>query len=67
MLTAAQTGDYSNGVLSPGERVDMEFVVCLRATRPFAFYVDVLGREEFRTEQRILFGAFVQKMLEYLF
>lgn len=35
--------DYTDGVLSPGESVDVPFTVCLTDTEPFQFYVDVLG------------------------
>lgn len=35
--------DYTDGVLSPGESVEVPFTVCLTDTEPFQFYVDVLG------------------------
>jgi streptogramin lyase len=37
-------GYYSDGVLSPGEFVEVPFTVCLRKNRPFNLLVDVLGR-----------------------
>jgi len=34
---------YSDGLLSPGEFVDVPFVVCLKELSGFRFNVDVLG------------------------
>ena len=41
--TFPTTGDYSDGVLSPGECVDVLYVIGLAAKAPFAFNVDVVG------------------------
>jgi Tol biopolymer transport system component len=43
-LTVPTTGAYSDGVLSPGETVDVSFAICLRDRSPFRFIVDVLGK-----------------------
>jgi len=43
MLTAPKMGAYSDGVLSPGEFVDVPFVICLQMRTRFEFFVDVLG------------------------
>ena len=40
-LTVPQDGDYSDGVLDPGEQVDVPFVVCLRDLSPFQFFVEM--------------------------
>ncbi len=35
--------DYMDGILSPGEDVDVPFTVCLNNSDPFRFFVDVYG------------------------
>ncbi|TVM00363.1 MAG: hypothetical protein CV087_14655 [Candidatus Brocadia sp. WS118] len=35
--------DYSDGVLGPGEFVDVHFIICLKDNKPFTFLVNVLG------------------------
>ncbi len=35
--------DYSDGELSPGESVDVNFVICLKDWKRFRFFVDVFG------------------------
>jgi len=35
--------DYSDGILSPGEFVDVPFTVCLQEKSPFRFFVNVFG------------------------
>ncbi len=42
-LTIPKTGDYSDGVLTPGEYVDINFIICLSEWKQFSFLVDVLG------------------------
>jgi hypothetical protein len=42
-LTVAKVGQYADGLLSPGESVDVPFVICLKALSSFDFLVDVLG------------------------
>jgi len=42
-LTVPKTGSFSDGVLSPGEFVDVPFSICLKDENPFSFFVDVLG------------------------
>jgi hypothetical protein len=42
-LIVPKSDDFSEGVLSPGEFVDVPFVICLRQRQPFEFFVDVLG------------------------
>jgi hypothetical protein len=37
-------GDYSDGMLSPGEYVNVPFCVCLQDKKPFRFFVNVLGK-----------------------
>jgi hypothetical protein len=43
ILTVPQADDYSDGILSPGEFVDVTFVICLTQKEPFTFFVDLLG------------------------
>jgi len=45
MLTVPKTGDFSDGVLSPGESIDVRFSICLKITAQFSFLVDVFGTE----------------------
>lgn len=45
-LAVAKEGDFSDGVLSPAEFVDVPFGICLKGIEPFSFFVDVLGRAE---------------------
>ena len=42
-MTVAKTGQYADGLLSPGESVDVPFVLCLKTSQPFQFFVDVYG------------------------
>ena len=42
-LTVPRAGNFSDGLLSPGESVDVPFSICLKNTEPFSFFVDVLG------------------------
>jgi len=42
-LTVAKSGDFADHVLSPREVVDVPFSICLKDTKPFNFFVDVLG------------------------
>ena len=42
-LTVPKVGNFSDGVLSPGEVANVPFVICLRDKRRFTFFVDVLG------------------------
>jgi hypothetical protein len=42
-LTVPHTDDFSDGMLSPAELVDVSFVICLQERTPFTFAVDVLG------------------------
>ena len=42
-LTVPKKDDFSDGVLSSGEFVDVPFVICLNQIQPFDFFVDVLG------------------------
>jgi hypothetical protein len=44
-LTVPKKDEFSDGVLSPGEFVDVPFSICLTNTEPFDFFVDVLGTE----------------------
>jgi len=45
ILTAPKTSSYADGTLSPGESVEVNFSLCLKATTPFMFFVDVLGMQ----------------------
>ena len=38
-----KAGQYADGLLSPGESVNVPFVLCLKAFQPFQFFVDVFG------------------------
>jgi Beta-propeller repeat len=42
-LTVAKIGNFSDGVLSAGEFVDVPFNICLKNTNSFTFLTDVLG------------------------
>jgi len=42
-LTVPHSGDYADGLLGPGETVDVPMVICLKDRSAFQFYVDVLG------------------------
>jgi hypothetical protein len=42
-LTIVKEGDFSDGLLSPGEFVDVLFSICLKNIEPFSFFLDVLG------------------------
>jgi hypothetical protein len=42
-MEVPKTGQYSDGLLSPGERVEVPFVLCLKTRNPFQFIVDVEG------------------------
>jgi len=44
-LTVANAGSFSDGLLSPNEFVDVPFSICLKNTKSFNFFVDVLGIE----------------------
>jgi len=43
-LTIPETGNYSDGLLSPAETLVMPFVICLKELPPFELLVDVLGK-----------------------
>ncbi len=42
-LTVLKKNGYSDGILSRGEFVDVNFSICLKENKPFTFFVDVLG------------------------
>lgn len=42
ILIVPMKNGYSDGVLSPGEFVDVHFIICLKDEKPFQFFVDVL-------------------------
>ena len=42
-MTVPQVGQYADGLLSPGESVNVPFVLCLTTFQPFEFFVDVFG------------------------
>jgi hypothetical protein len=42
-LTVPQEDDFTDGVLSPEELVDVPFIMCLQERRPFQLFVDVFG------------------------
>jgi serine protease len=43
ILTIPNNGLFSDGLLAPGEFVDVPFNICLRNSEPFSFFVDVSG------------------------
>ncbi len=45
-LTVPRQDDFTDGVLSPEELVDVFFRICLTQRRPFQFMVDVVGDVE---------------------
>jgi hypothetical protein len=40
-VTVPRTGDFSDGLLRPGQSVDVPFRICLKSQDPFTFLVDV--------------------------
>ena len=44
-LTVPRRDGFSDGLLGPGEFVNIPFVICLRNTAPFTFLVDVRGAQ----------------------
>ena len=42
-LAVFEKNGYSDGILSRGEFVDVNFSICLKDNKPFTFFVDVLG------------------------
>ena len=42
-MTVPKVEQYADGLLSPGESVNVPFVVCLKTSQPFQFFVDVFG------------------------
>ena len=42
-MTVPKVGLYADGLLSAGESVDVPFVLCLKTSQPFQFFVDVFG------------------------
>lgn len=42
-LTIPDVGKYADGVLRPGESVNVHFIICLTDNNPFRFVVNVLG------------------------
>ena len=42
-MTVPKVEQYADGLLSPGESVNVPFVVCLKTFQPFQFFVDVSG------------------------
>jgi hypothetical protein len=42
-ITVPQEGQFADGLLSPGESVNVPFVLCLTTFQPFQFLVDVFG------------------------
>ena len=42
-MTVPKVEQYADGLLSPGESVNVPFVVCLKTSQPFQFFVDVSG------------------------
>ncbi len=49
-LTVQNEGEYADGLLGPGESVDVHFIICLTDNKPFRFVVDVLGVTEGQTD-----------------
>jgi hypothetical protein len=43
IMQAPKQGMNADDLLSPGEALDVPFVICLRTVQPFAFLVDVFG------------------------
>ena len=42
-MAVPKTGQYADGLLSPGASVNVPFAVCLKTFQPFQFLVDVFG------------------------
>ena len=42
-MTVPKVEQYADGLLSPGESVNVPFVVCLKTFQPYQFFVDVSG------------------------
>ncbi len=45
-LLAPRMQGFADGLMSPGEVVEVPFVICLRQRAPFQLFVDVLGIQE---------------------
>ena len=43
VLTVPNKDDFTDGILSPEEFVDVLFAICLTEITPFRFFVDVFG------------------------
>jgi hypothetical protein len=43
VLPVPKVGQYADGLMSPGESVQVPFVLCMKSFQPFQFYVDVFG------------------------
>ena len=43
VMPVPKTGQYADGLLSPGESVEVPFVLCLKTFQPFQFLVNVSG------------------------
>jgi hypothetical protein len=43
VVQAPKTGQYADGLLGPGESVEVPFAICLKTLQPFQFFVDVFG------------------------
>jgi probable HAF family extracellular repeat protein len=41
VMRVPEVGQYADGLLSPGESVEVPFVLCVRTFEPFQFFVDV--------------------------
>jgi hypothetical protein len=41
VMRVPELGQYADGLLSPGESVEVPFVLCVRTFEPFQFFVDV--------------------------
>ena len=44
-LIIAKAGSFTDGLLGPGEFVEVPFTICLKNTERFTFLVDVFGLE----------------------
>lgn len=56
-LTVVKKDGYSDGILSPGESVDVHFIICLKEKKSFTFIVDVLGIKEAVSPQAVATSA----------
>jgi hypothetical protein len=62
ILTVPHKDGFLDGILSPQESVAMPFVICLKNTQPFTFFVNVLGTEASNINNSLAWRRLLQKV-----